>query len=60
LRAGPLHSHFVREQPKIVSELYEQFMKFSKYEIQHFHKLEQQRKVSKPGEAPRLWYNKNQ
>jgi hypothetical protein len=30
LRAGPLHSHLVREQPKIVLELYEQFTKFSK------------------------------
>jgi hypothetical protein len=40
LCAGPLHSHLVRERPKIVSKLYEQFMKFSKSEIQHFHKLE--------------------
>jgi hypothetical protein len=41
LHAGPLHSHLVREWPKIVSELYEQFAKFSKSEIQHFRKLEQ-------------------
>jgi hypothetical protein len=40
MRAGPLHSHLVREGPKIVPELYEQFTKFSKSEIQHFHKLE--------------------
>jgi hypothetical protein len=40
LRAGPLHSHLVRERPKIVTELYEQFTKFSKFEIQHFRKLE--------------------
>jgi hypothetical protein len=33
LRAGPLHSHLVRERPKIVSELYEQFAKFTKSEI---------------------------
>jgi hypothetical protein len=36
LGAGPLHSHLVRERPKTVSELYEQFTKFSKSEIQHF------------------------
>jgi hypothetical protein len=40
LHAGPLHSHLVRERPKIVTELYEQFTKFSKFEIQHFRKLE--------------------
>jgi hypothetical protein len=33
-RAGPLHSHLVRERPKIVSELYEQFAKFSKSKSQ--------------------------
>jgi hypothetical protein len=46
LRAGPLHSHLVREWPKIVLELYEQFTKFSKSEIQHIRKLEQHRKIS--------------
>jgi hypothetical protein len=43
----------VRECPKKVSELYEQFTKFSKSEVQHFFKLEQQRKVAKPDEARR-------
>jgi hypothetical protein len=38
LRAGPLHSHLVRERPKTVPELYEPFTKFSKSKIQHFHK----------------------
>jgi hypothetical protein len=38
-RAAPLHSHLVREQPKIVPELYEQFAKFSKLEVQYFRKL---------------------
>jgi hypothetical protein len=52
LRVGPLHSHLVREWPKIVPELYEQFTKFSKSEVQYFYKLEQQRKTSKPDEAP--------
>jgi DNA replication initiation complex subunit (GINS family) len=30
----------VRERPKTLPELYEQFAKFIKSEIQHFHKLE--------------------
>jgi hypothetical protein len=59
LRAGPLHSHLVRERPKTVPELYDQFAKFSKLEIQHFRKLEQQRKVAKPDEASRAHYNEN-
>jgi hypothetical protein len=41
MRARPLHSHLVRERPKTVSDLYEQFAKFSKPEIQHFRKFEQ-------------------
>jgi hypothetical protein len=60
LRAGPLHNHLVREWPKIVPELYEQFTKFSKLEVQHFRKLEQQRKVAKLDEAPRPHYSDNQ
>jgi hypothetical protein len=55
-----MHNHLVRERSKTVPELYEQFTKFSKSEIQHFHKLEQQSKVSKPDEAPRPHYNENQ
>jgi hypothetical protein len=30
LHAGPLHNHLVRVRPKIVSELCEQFVKYSK------------------------------
>jgi hypothetical protein len=57
LRAGSLHRHFIREWPKTVSELYDQFAKFSKSEIQHFRKLEEQRKVAKPDEASRPRYD---
>jgi hypothetical protein len=57
LRMKPLHSHLVREQPKIVLELYEQFAKFSKSKIQQFCKLEQQRKISKLDEALRPHHN---
>jgi hypothetical protein len=51
LRVGPLHSHLVRERPKTVLELYENFAKFSKLEVLHFRKLEQKRKVPKHDEA---------
>jgi hypothetical protein len=60
LLAGPLHSHLVRDRPKIVPELYEKFAKFSKSEVQHFHKFEQQRKTQKQDEPPRPRYNDNQ
>jgi hypothetical protein len=59
LPAWPLHSHLVREWPKIVPELYEQFTKFWKSKIRHFHKLEQQRKFLKSDKAPRPRYNEN-
>jgi hypothetical protein len=60
MRAGPLHNHLVRERPKTMWELYEQFTKFNKSEIQHFCKLEQQRKVSKEDEAPKPRHNESQ
>jgi hypothetical protein len=60
LRTEPLHSHLVRERPKTMPDLYEQFTKFSKSEIQHFCKLEQQRKISNPDEALRSRYNEDQ
>jgi hypothetical protein len=41
LRVGPLYSHLVRERPKTVPELYDQFAKFSKSKIQHVCKLKQ-------------------
>jgi hypothetical protein len=43
----------VREQLKTVTELYKNFAKFSKSEILHFRKLEQQRKAPKHYEASR-------
>jgi hypothetical protein len=60
LRVGPLHSHLVRERHKTVPELYEQFTKFSKSEVQYFRKLKQHRKAVKPDEAPRPCYSDNQ
>jgi hypothetical protein len=44
----------VKERPKIVAELYENFVKFSKSKALLFWKLEQQRKAPKHDEASRL------
>jgi hypothetical protein len=61
LRARPLHSHLVRERPKIVTGLYEEFTKFNKSEVLHIRKLEQQGKSPRHDEAPRpARYNDNQ
>jgi hypothetical protein len=57
---GPCTATLSESGHKTVLELYEQFTKFSKSEIQHFYKLEQQRKVSKPNKAPKPQYNENQ
>jgi hypothetical protein len=43
-----------------VLELYEQFAKLSKFDIQHLYKREQQRKISKPDEALRPHHNESQ
>jgi hypothetical protein len=60
LRVGPLHSHLVRERLKTDVGLYEDFAKFSKLEILHFQKLEQQRKAPKHDEASKpSHYNDN-
>jgi hypothetical protein len=40
LRAGPLHSHLVRERLGTMLDLYEQFAKLSKSDVHHFRNLE--------------------
>jgi hypothetical protein len=61
LCVGPLHNHLVREWPKIVVDLYEEFTKFSKSNVLDFRKLEEQRKAPKHDEASRsVCYNDNQ
>jgi hypothetical protein len=44
LRASQLHNHQVRERPKTLEELYEEFRNFSRAEVSHFCKQGQQRK----------------
>jgi hypothetical protein len=53
LCTGQLHSHLVREHPKMLEELYEEFRKFSRVEVLHFHKLGQQRKATNDNESSR-------
>jgi hypothetical protein len=55
-----LHNHLVSERPKTVTELYDQFAKFSKSEIQHSRKLEQLRKLANLDEALRAHNTDNQ
>jgi hypothetical protein len=60
LHAGQLHSHLVRERPRTLEELYDNFQKFSRSEVLHFHNLDQQRKTVNKNEGSRpAKYNKN-
>jgi hypothetical protein len=53
LCAGQLDSHLVREHPKTLEGLYEEFRKFRRSEVSHYHKLDQQRKVINENESSR-------
>jgi hypothetical protein len=58
--ADQLHSHLVREYPRTLEELYEEFRKFSRAEVLLFHKLGQQRKSANENENSRLFkYSKS-
>jgi hypothetical protein len=60
LHIGQLHSYLVREHPRTLEELYDNFCKFSRSEVLHFCKLDQQKKVPKEKEASRpTKYNKS-
>jgi hypothetical protein len=60
LCARQIHSHLVTERPRTLQELYEEFQKFSKVEILHFRKLDQQRKSARENESSRPFkYNKS-
>jgi hypothetical protein len=60
LHAGQLHSHLVRERLRTLEELYEEFQKFSRAEVMHFHKLGHQRKPASENKNTRPFkYNKS-
>jgi hypothetical protein len=59
-RASQLHSHLVRERLRTLEKLYDNFRKFSKSEVLHFHKLGQQRKTVNENQGSRpTKYNKS-
>jgi hypothetical protein len=41
LHAGQLHNYLVRERPRTLEELYDNFRKFCRSEVLHFRKLDQ-------------------
>jgi hypothetical protein len=53
LRVGQLHSHLVRECPRALEELCDEFHKFSRAEVLHFRKLGQQRKSTSENKSSR-------
>jgi hypothetical protein len=60
LHTGQLQNYLVREHPRMMEELYNNLWKFSKLEVLHFRKLDQQRKDPKGSEASRpTKYNKS-
>jgi hypothetical protein len=60
LHVGQLYSHLVREHPRTLEEPYDEFRKFSRAEVLHFHKLGQQRKSANENESSRSFkYNKS-
>jgi hypothetical protein len=53
LRVVQLHSYLVRECPRTLEELYDDFRKFNRSEVLYFYKLDQQRKNLKKNESTR-------
>jgi hypothetical protein len=45
--------YLVHEHPRTLEELYDNFCKFNKSEVLHFHKLKQQRRVPKVNKVSR-------
>jgi hypothetical protein len=41
MRISQLHNYLVTEHPQTLEELYENFRKFSRLDVLHFHKLDQ-------------------
>jgi hypothetical protein len=60
LRVGQLNNHLVRECPRALEELYDNFWKFSGSEVLHFRELGQQRNTPNENEGSRAAkYNKS-
>jgi hypothetical protein len=55
LRAGVLYSHYIRDPPKNLQELYQLFEKYAKSEELHQRKVESQRKPKDAPQTSRTW-----
>jgi hypothetical protein len=55
LRAGVLYSHYIRDPPKNLQELYQLFKKYARSEQLHQRKVESQRKPKDPPQSSRTW-----
>jgi hypothetical protein len=55
LRAGVLYSHYIRDPPKNLQELYQLFKKYARSEELHQRKVESQRKPKDPSQSSRTW-----
>jgi hypothetical protein len=60
LRAGVLYSHFIRDPPKNLQELYQLFEKYARSEELHQQKVESQRKPKDPPQSSRTWTRPSQ
>jgi hypothetical protein len=60
LRAGVLNSHCIRDLPRNLQELYQQFKKYARSEELHQRKVESQRKPKDPPQSSRTWTRPSQ
>jgi hypothetical protein len=60
LRDGVLYSHFIRDPPKNLQELYQLLEKYARSEELHQRKVESQRKPKEPLQSGRTWTRPSQ
>jgi hypothetical protein len=60
LRAGVLYSHYIRDPPKNLQELYQLFEKYARSEELNQRKVESQRKPKDPPQSSRTWTRPSQ
>jgi hypothetical protein len=60
LRAGVLCSHYIRDPPKNLQELYQLFEKYARSEELHQRKVESQMKPKDPPQSSRTWTRPSQ
>jgi hypothetical protein len=60
LRAGVLYSHYIRDPPKNLQELYQLFEKYARSKELHQRKIESQRNPKDPPQSSRTWTRPSQ